>query len=116
MIKKIAAGLATGRHGEGRTPNNPSIDSVKKVLTTKRRADRSTKHLHLIHLCDEVRGRLAAGETISENHPCLVTGRYTADGVKALRQIHRIYPAVTRLELIGGLWTISPVLNEGGNP
>jgi len=94
--------------GRNNTPIHISDIPVKKLSHPG--TTRSKRDAGIARNIDIIRCLLAAGETVPEDHPYLLTGLYRADGLRAMRQVHRLYRRYTVLELVHGLWTIRTAL------
>lgn len=89
--------------GETEIAKHTLADPVKRFRATtasKKAREQASRR-------DIIRGLVSAGQSVAETD--IPVGRYRADGVRALRQIHRFNPVTTKLFIVNGLWTLSPI-------
>jgi hypothetical protein len=91
-------------------PRSSSVKSVKK-FTPERRRTHSKKAVELDYIRNVARGQLAAGMPVSETRLFELVGcpRFSGDGLRAMKQLHKYYPDGLRLVLKNGTWWLEPV-------
>ena len=107
--------------GEG----NPEPDTRTEVLGIMREDERDPHSFSVVSIknfrspacqdlnrdADFARGRVAAGDAVSELdiYEHSISRYRRSNSRKALRVVHRIYPAHTRMILKDGIWYLEPI-------
>ena len=115
----ISATNIPASHGGGKTGlqencNDQSVVSVLKFPSDRRPTQHSKKNNEQLYLINLVRGRCAAGQSVSEMDIQHLCGRFKGDSLKALKQVHRFYPRQTTLTIQNNIWVLEPIFT--GSP